>query len=72
MLMIQKALADKRPVVAGSMNMKDEPAMASEARNTTYMATTPTHPSLDLENRTVTLTNPWGKSTSLTCPLQSS
>ena len=70
MLMIQKALADKRPVVAGSMNMKDEPAMASEAKKYNVYGNHAYAPeSVDLENRTVTLTNPWGKKHVIDMPI---
>jgi len=62
LLKIQKALADKKPVVAGVHNMKDEPEKANEARKHNVYGNHAYAPeSVDLENRTISLTNPWGK-----------
>jgi hypothetical protein len=62
MLKIQKALADKKPVVVGSYNMKDDPEKADEAKKYNVYGNHAYAPSsVDLENRTISLTNPWGK-----------
>ena len=52
------------------MNMKDEPAMASEAKKYNVYGNHAYAPeSVDLENRTVTLTNPWGKKHVIDMPI---
>lgn len=62
LLKIQKALADKKPVVTGVHNMKDEPERANEARKYNVYGNHAYAPeSVDIENRTISLTNPWGK-----------
>jgi uncharacterized protein YvpB len=62
LLHMQKALAEKKPIVAGVHNMKDDPEKADEARKHNVYGNHAYAPeSVDLENRTVSLTNPWGK-----------
>ena len=62
LLHIQKALSEKKPIVAGVHNMKDDPEKADEARKHNVYGNHAYAPeSVDLEHRTVSLTNPWGK-----------
>jgi len=71
LIKIHTALEEKKPIVAGVHNMKDDPEMATDARKHNVYGNHAYAPeSVDLENRTVNLTNPWGKKHVEAIPIQ--